>query len=176
MQVERHGRLLHAVRDAGECRTESGRIEFDDDILERARTLGVHYLDLAATALATFESDMAALGMLAPHSEPRATSAISEVRELIGRVLDSGHAYVSNGNVYFDVASAPDFGSLSGLSREAMFVAAASSTNLSDPAKRDPLDFVLWQASAPGEPEWSSRWGPGRPGWHVECSALALRE
>lgn len=151
--------------------------DVDDDILDRARVLGVHYLDLAAAALSTFEQDMRALGLLPAHSEPRATSAISEVRDLIGRVLASGHAYCSGGSVYFEVATRNDFGSLSGLSREAMLVIAAESGGAGhDPAKRDPLDFVLWQSSRPGEPEWSSLWGPGRPGWHVECSALALRE
>jgi L-cysteine:1D-myo-inositol 2-amino-2-deoxy-alpha-D-glucopyranoside ligase len=151
--------------------------DVDDDILERARGLGVHYLDLAAAALTTFEEDMSALGMLPAHSEPRATSAISEVRDLVGRVIGSGHAYVAGGSVYFDVSTAPDFGSLSGLSREEMIrITAGSGGNPADPSKRDPLDFVLWQASVPGEPEWSSPWGPGRPGWHVECSALALRE
>ncbi|MDG2114962.1 MAG: cysteine--tRNA ligase, partial [Actinomycetota bacterium] len=151
--------------------------DVDDDILERARVLGVHYLDLAAAALTTFEQDMLAIGLLPAHSEPRATSAISEVRDLIGRVLDSGHAYLSGGAVYFEVATSDDFGSLSGLSREAMLIAAAEAGGaIADPAKRDPLDFVLWQTSGPSEPEWSSPWGPGRPGWHVECSALALRE
>ncbi len=151
--------------------------DVDDDILDRARSLGVHYLDLAAAALSTFEDDMEALGLLDAHSEPRATSAISEVRALIGRVLESGHAYRAGGNVYFDVSSAHDFGSLSQLPREEMLVLAAEAGGpVDDPSKRDPLDFVLWQASAPGEPEWSSPWGAGRPGWHVECSALALRE
>ena len=170
--------LQRRLRDLGhETWCVRNVTDVDDDILERARSLGVHYLDLAASALATFEQDMSELGMLPAHSEPRATSAISEVRDLIGRVLESRHAYVANGSVYFDVSTSPDFGSLSGLSREAMLVASQESGGrIDDPNKRDPLDFVLWQASAPGEPEWTSRWGPGRPGWHVECSAIALRE
>jgi len=170
--------LQRRLRDRGhDTQCVRNVTDVDDDILGRARTLGVHYLDLAAAALGTFEDDMEALGLLPAHSEPRATSAMSEVRALVGKVLESGHAYRSGGNVYFDVSTSADFGSLSQLSREEMLaVAAESGGSVDDPAKRDPLDFVLWQASGLGEPEWSSPWGVGRPGWHVECSALALRE
>lgn len=170
--------LQRRLRDMGlETRCVRNVTDVDDSLLARARLLGVHYLDLAATALATFEFDMQALGLLAPYSEPRATSAISDVRQLIGRVLQSGHAYQSGGAVYFDVSASPSFGSLSHLDRDTMLeLAAEHGGRLDDPSKRDPLDFVLWQPSEPGEPQWSSLWGPGRPGWHVECSALALRE
>jgi L-cysteine:1D-myo-inositol 2-amino-2-deoxy-alpha-D-glucopyranoside ligase len=170
--------LQRRLRDMGlETRCVRNVTDVDDSLLARARSLGVHYLDLAATALATFEFDMQALGLLAPYSEPRATSAISDVRQLIGRVLQSGHAYQSGGAVYFDVSASPSFGSLSHLDRDTMLgLAAEHGGRLDDPSKRDPLDFVLWQPSEPGEPQWSSLWGPGRPGWHVECSALALRE
>jgi L-cysteine:1D-myo-inositol 2-amino-2-deoxy-alpha-D-glucopyranoside ligase len=110
-------------------------------------------------------------------SEPRATSAIPEILSLIDAVLDAGHAYRSGGSVYFDVSTFGHFGDLSGFSRDEMLVLAAErGGNPGDPNKDDPLDFVLWQPSAPDEPSWESRWGPGRPGWHVECSALALRE
>ena len=150
--------------------------DVDDDLLSRARSLGVHYLYLAARSLAVFEEDMKALGLFPPHSEPRATSAISEVRQLVGQVLDSGHAYISGGSVYFDVSTAPRFGELSSLTNEEMLqLASASGGHPNDKNKRNKLDFVLWQRSLPGEPEWTSRWGPGRPGWHIECSALALR-
>jgi L-cysteine:1D-myo-inositol 2-amino-2-deoxy-alpha-D-glucopyranoside ligase len=92
-------------------------------------------------------------------------------------VLDRGHAYQSGGGVYFSVSSFNRFGQVSHLGRDEMLrLAAERGGNPEDPAKRDPLDFVLWQPSAPGEPSWPSMWGPGRPGWHIECSALALRE
>ena len=92
-------------------------------------------------------------------------------------VLDRGHAYQAGGAVYFDVSSFPEFGSVSGYTREQMLeYAAERGGNVDDPNKRDPLDFVLWQPSLDDEPSWESLWGPGRPGWHIECSALALRE
>jgi L-cysteine:1D-myo-inositol 2-amino-2-deoxy-alpha-D-glucopyranoside ligase len=151
--------------------------DVDDDILRKARELGVHYLDLAAEEVGRFDSDMAALGLLPAYSEPRATSAIPDILGFIGMVLESGHAYQSDGGVYFDVSSFDRFGQVSGLDRETMLeLAAERGGNPGDPAKRDPLDFILWQPSAPDEPAWDSLWGPGRPGWHIECSALSMRE
>jgi L-cysteine:1D-myo-inositol 2-amino-2-deoxy-alpha-D-glucopyranoside ligase len=120
---------------------------------------------------------MRLLGLLPVFSEPRATSAIHDILGFIGMVLDRGHAYEAGGGVYFSVASYAGFGRLSRLSRDQMLALAAEQGGRpDDPAKRDPLDFVLWQPSAPTEPAWESMWGPGRPGWHIECSALALRE
>ena len=170
--------LQRRLRDRGhETRCVRNVTDVDDDILRKARSLGVHYLDLAAAEVARFDSDMAALGMLESWSEPRATSAIADIRGFIGMVLDRGHAYVSGGAVYFEAATSPGFGELSKLDRTEMLVLAAErGGNPDDPAKRDPLDFVLWQPSAADEPQWGSLWGPGRPGWHIECSALAMRE
>jgi L-cysteine:1D-myo-inositol 2-amino-2-deoxy-alpha-D-glucopyranoside ligase len=170
--------LQRRLRDRGhETRCVRNVTDVDDDILRKARELGVHYLDLAAAETARFDDDMRALELLPSWSEPRATSAIADIRGFIGMVLDRGCAYESGGGVYFDVARCPRFGSLSHLSRDEMLVLAAErGGNPDDPHKRDPLDFVLWQPSAPGEPAWESLWGPGRPGWHIECSALALRE
>jgi L-cysteine:1D-myo-inositol 2-amino-2-deoxy-alpha-D-glucopyranoside ligase len=151
--------------------------DVDDDILRRARELGVHYLDLAAEEMARFDSNMQALGLLPVYAEPRATSAIPDILSLIGAVLDTGHAYASNGAVYFDISTFDRFGQVSHLPRAEMLkLAAENGGKPDDPNKRDPLDFVLWQPSAPDEPAWQSRWGPGRPGWHIECSALAMRE
>jgi L-cysteine:1D-myo-inositol 2-amino-2-deoxy-alpha-D-glucopyranoside ligase len=151
--------------------------DVDDSILGKARELGVHYLDLAAAEIARFDDDMSALGLLPTASEPRATSAIPDIRGFIGMVLDRGHAYEAGGSVYFDVSSFPDFGSVSNYTRDEMLAFAAErGGNVEDPNKRDPLDFVLWQPSLDDEPSWESLWGPGRPGWHIECSALALRE
>ena len=170
--------LQRRLRDLGhETRCVRNVTDVDDDILRKARELDVHYLDLAAAEVARFDDDMVALGMIPSWSEPRATSAIADIRGFIGMVLDNGHAYESNGAVYFEVASWPEFGSISGYDRETMLALAAErGGNPDDPNKRDPLDFVLWQPSAEGEPAWDSLWGPGRPGWHIECSALALRE
>jgi len=151
--------------------------DVDDDILRKARELGVHYLDLAAEEMAGFDATMQALGLLPVYCEPRATSAIPDILSLIGAVLDAGHAYMAGGAVYFDISSFAAFGQVSHLSRPEMLVLSAErGGHVDDPNKRDPLDFVLWQPSAPDEPSWESRWGPGRPGWHIECSALALRE
>ncbi|MGO9197748.1 MAG: cysteine--tRNA ligase [Acidimicrobiales bacterium] len=151
--------------------------DVDDDILRKARELGVHYLDLAAGEIARFDHDMRALNVLPVHSTPRATSAIPDILGFIGMVLDSGHAYRAGGAVYFDVSTFDRFGQVSHLERGRMLeLAAEHGGNPDDPFKHDPLDFVLWQPSADGEPAWDSLWGKGRPGWHIECSALALRE
>jgi L-cysteine:1D-myo-inositol 2-amino-2-deoxy-alpha-D-glucopyranoside ligase len=170
--------LQRRLRDLGhETRCVRNITDVDDDLLRKARELGVHYLDLAAAEIARFDDDMAALGMLEAYREPRATSAIPDIRRFIGAVLDSGHAYEAGGSVYFDVSSYPAFGQVSHYDRATMLTLAAErGGNPDDPNKRDALDFVLWQPSAPDEPSWESRWGPGRPGWHVECSTLALRE
>jgi L-cysteine:1D-myo-inositol 2-amino-2-deoxy-alpha-D-glucopyranoside ligase len=169
-----HRRLV----DLGhEVRVVRNITDVDDSILGKARELGVHYLDLAAAEIARFDDDMGALGLLPCWSEPRATSAIPDIRGFIGMVLDKGYAYQAGGGVYFDVSRFEGFGSLSKLSREEMLVIAAErGGNVDDPHKRDPLDFVLWQPSLEDEPSWESLWGPGRPGWHIECSALAMRE
>ena len=167
-RLEDMGRRVRCVRNV---------TDVDDDILRKARELGVHYLDLAAEEMARFDSDMKALGLLSPEAEPRATSAIPDILALVGAALDTGHAYRSGGAVYFDVTRFPGLGKVSHLSEaEMLALAAEHGGNPDDPAKRHPLDFVLWQPSLPDEPSWESRWGPGRPGWHIECSALAMRE
>jgi L-cysteine:1D-myo-inositol 2-amino-2-deoxy-alpha-D-glucopyranoside ligase len=170
--------LQRRLRDLGhETRLVRNITDVDDDLLRKARQLKVHYLDLAAEEIARFDRDLKALGLLPAFSEPRATSAIPDILGCIAAVLDSGNAYRSGGSVYFDVGSFPRFGQVSHLGRAEMLeLAAARGGNPEDPFKRDPLDFVLWQPSLPDEPAWESRWGPGRPGWHIECSALALRE
>ncbi len=170
--------LQRHLRDRG-YRTQCVRniTDVDDDILRKARTVGVHYLDLAAEEIANFQEQMAALGLLHAASEPRATSAIPDILGYIGTLLERGNAYRAGGGVYFDVTTSPRFGALSHLSEAEMLVLAAErGGNPEDPNKRHPLDFVLWQPSLPDEPSWPSRWGAGRPGWHIECSALALRE
>ena len=151
--------------------------DVDDPLFAKARELGVHYLDLAAGEEARFNRDMEALETLPVHSAPRASSAIPDIRGFIGMVLDRGYAYAAGGSVYFDVSKFPSFGSVSGYDRDRMLeYARQRGGNVDDPNKRDPLDFVLWHPSADDEPAWDAMWGAGRPGWHIECSALALRE
>ena len=151
--------------------------DVDDPLFAKARELGVHYLDLAAGEEARFNRDMVALNTLPVYSTPRASSAISDIRGFIGMVLERGFAYASGGSVYFDVSKFPSFGEVSHYSHEQMIeFARQRGGNVEDPHKRNPLDFVLWHPSAEDEPAWDATWGAGRPGWHIECSALALRE
>jgi L-cysteine:1D-myo-inositol 2-amino-2-deoxy-alpha-D-glucopyranoside ligase len=170
--------LQRRLRDLGhETRCVRNVTDVDDSILQKSREIGVHYLDLAAAEMAKFDADMLALGQLPSYSEPRATSAISEILSVIDQLLRTGHAYQSGGAVYFDVSTYEKFGQISGLSRDEMLqIAAERGGNVEDPNKRYALDFVLWQPSLEDEPAWESQWGPGRPGWHIECSALCMRE
>ncbi len=170
--------LQRRLRDGGrDTRCVRNVTDVDDDILKKARELGVHYLDLAAATMNRFDSDMQSLNLLPCWSEPRATSAISDIRGFIGILLDNENAYEVEGTVYFDISTSKSFGELSKYSREKMLeLSAERGGNPEDPNKKDPLDFVLWQPSAPDEPKWGSLWGDGRPGWHIECSALAMRE
>ena len=151
--------------------------DVDDPLFAKARELGVHYLDLAAGEEARFNRDMVALNALPVFSTPRASSAITDIRKFIGEVLDRGFAYAAGGSVYFDVTKFPSFGDVSHYTHEQMIeFARQRGGNVDDPHKRNPLDFVLWHPSADDEPAWETAWGAGRPGWHIECSALALRE
>ena len=170
--------LQRRLRDKGhETRLVRNNTDIDDPLFERARKLGVHYLDLAAAETARFDADLKALGFLPAWSEPRATGAIADIRGFIGMVLERGHAYAAGGSVYFDVTTAPKFGQVSHYDEATMLkLAAKRGGNVDDPHKRNPLDFVLWQPSAEDEPAWDSLWGAGRPGWHVECSTIALRD
>ncbi len=170
--------LQRRLLDLGhEVRCVRNVTDVDDDILRKARELGVHYLDLAASEIAKFDRDMATLGLLPVAVEPRATSAIPEILSLIDAAMAKGHAYRSGGAVYFEVSTFERFGAISHYDAATMLeLAALHGGKPDDPNKRAPLDFVLWQPSLIDEPAWESPWGPGRPGWHIECSALALRE
>ncbi len=170
--------LIRRLIDKGhDVRCVRNVTDVDDPLFDRARQLGVHYLDLAAGEEARFERDMEALNALPVSSSPRASSAIPDIRGFIGMVLDRGYAYEAGGSVYFDVSKYESFGSMSGYSHDEMIAYARErGGNVDDPNKRSPLDFVLWHPSADDEPAWDTMWGRGRPGWHIECSALALRE
>jgi L-cysteine:1D-myo-inositol 2-amino-2-deoxy-alpha-D-glucopyranoside ligase len=150
--------------------------DIDDDILRRARSEGKDWQALGNQWTAHFIQDMMSLNMLPPSHFPRATDYISEIQEWVQKLLDAGVAYEVQGSVYFHIDSYPGFGKLNRLSRSEMLTIANERGNRpDDPNKRDPLDFVLWQAQAPGEPSWESPWGPGRPGWHIECSTMATQ-
>ena len=170
--------LQRRLIDLGhEVRCVRNVTDVDDPLFAKARQLGVHYLDLAAGEEARFERDMEALNALPVYSTPRASSAIPDIRGFIGMVLERGFAYVAGGSVYFDVSQFDSFGSVSHYTREQMIeFARERGGDVDNPNKRDPLDFVLWHPSASDEPSWEAVWGAGRPGWHIECSALALRE
>ena len=149
--------------------------DVDDDLLRRARELGEDYLALGNRHVTAFLTEMAALNWLPPQYYPRATEHIPAMQELIARLLERGLAYADEGHVYFAIDAWPPYGELSRLPREAMLPIANERGNIADlPGKRNPLDFVLWQPSASDEPSWPSPWGPGRPGWHIECSAMSM--
>ena len=149
--------------------------DVDDDMLRRARDLGEDYLALGNRNMTAFLTEMAALNWLPPDHLPRATQHIGQMQELIAKLLERGHAYQAEGHVYFSVASWPGYGSLSRVPREQMLPIANERGNVPNmPGKRDPLDFVLWQPSLSDEPAWPSPWGMGRPGWHIECSAMSI--
>ena len=148
--------------------------DVDDDMLRKARETGEDYLDLGNRHVTTFLTEMAALNWLPPDHYPRATEHIPQMLTMIGRLVERGLAYPAEGNVFFSIDAWPRYGELSHLSRDAMLPLANERGNVPDmPGKRDPLDFVLWQRSLEDEPSWPSPWGAGRPGWHIECSAMA---
>jgi len=148
--------------------------DIDDDILRKANESGDDWRELGNGWTAHYINDMQALNVRAPDYFPRATEFIDEIIATVKDLLEAGVAYESGGSVYFNIASWPDFGKLSKIPRERMLPIANERGNFpDDPNKRDPLDFVLWQAQAPGEPAWESPWGPGRPGWHIECSTMS---
>ena len=149
--------------------------DVDDSILPKARELGVDFLELAESEIARFHMDMKSLETRPPGHEPRATEWIDSMVDLIVRLEDSGHTYQAEGVTYFDVTTFPDFGKLSGLDRNEMIeLSRERGGSPDDPRQRDPLDFILWQPSADDEPSWDSPFGPGRPGWHIECSAMGM--
>ena len=146
--------------------------DVDDKINARAAQEGVTIRDLTERTLAQFHADIAALGVLAPTVEPRATEHIVEMIEIIERLIASGHAYVADGHVLFHVPSMPGYGKLSGRTLDEMIAGARVEVA---PYKKDATDFVLWKPSPPELPGWESPWGRGRPGWHIECSAMSWK-
>jgi cysteinyl-tRNA synthetase len=146
--------------------------DIDDKIIARAAEQGTQWWAVAEENQRAFSRAYDALGCLPPNVEPRATGHVPEMIVLMQRLIDAGHAYAADGNVYFDVKSCPDYGCLSGQRLEHMRPAADTEGAA---GKRDPRDFALWKGAKPGEPSWDTPWGPGRPGWHLECSAMATK-
>jgi len=145
--------------------------DIDDKIIKRAAELGENWQSLTTRFIAACLEDLKALNVLPAESYPKATAYISQMQDLISTLINKKAAYVSGGDVYFSVAAFPEYGKLSKKVLEDLV--SGSRVEISD-IKRDPLDFVLWKAAKPGEPFWESPWGPGRPGWHIECSAMVL--
>lgn len=141
--------------------------DVDDKIIARANEIGEDPLALSARFIDEYHADAEALGLGAPNKEPKVSDSMDEIRSLIQSLIDRGCAYENEGSVWFEVASFPDYGKLSGQKVEELRSADEV------PGKRAPADFALWKAVKPGEPAWPSPWGEGRPGWHIECSAMA---
>ncbi|NWG38909.1 MAG: cysteine--tRNA ligase [Hydrogenophilaceae bacterium] len=147
--------------------------DIDDKIIKRAAENGESTASLAGRFIVAMHEDEARLGVLPPDHEPRATQYVADMLAMIGSLVDGGLAYrADNGDVYYSVRSFPAYGALSGKSLDDL--RAGERVDI-DPNKLDPMDFVLWKAAKPGEPAWESPWGPGRPGWHIECSAMGSR-
>ena len=145
--------------------------DIDDKIIARANENHEDFTDLTARFIGEMHRDIAALNVLPPNEEPRATRHMGEILDMIQTLVDKGYAYApGNGDVYYDVSKFESYGRLSGKHIEDL---RAGERVAVDEAKDDPLDFVLWKAAKPGEPSWDSPWGPGRPGWHIECSAMS---
>ena len=146
--------------------------DVEDKIIRRAATEGITPAEVTAKYTAAYHEDLDALGCLRPDIEPRVTDNIPEIVALIERLFAAGLAYAADGDVYFRVARFEGYGALSKRSLDDMQAGARVEIN---ERKESPLDFALWKAAKPGEPMWPSPWGPGRPGWHIECSAMSLR-
>jgi cysteinyl-tRNA synthetase len=145
--------------------------DIDDKIIRRAEERGEPFDALTARFIAAMHEDAAALGCLSPDAEPRATAHIPEILDMIATLIARGLAYTAaNGDVYFAVGAFPGYGRLSG--KDPADLRAGARVEVEE-AKRDPLDFALWKAAKPGEPAWDAPWGAGRPGWHIECSAMS---
>jgi L-cysteine:1D-myo-inositol 2-amino-2-deoxy-alpha-D-glucopyranoside ligase len=164
-RLENLGHTVHMVRNI---------TDVDDSILPKARSLGVDFLELAAAETARFHDDMAALDTRPPVAEPRPSESMVDIIEMIRLLAERGYTYKADGVTYFDVTKAPRYGQMSHYSRAHMIeLARERGGHPDDPRQRDPLDFVLWQPSLADEPSWESPFGPGRPGWHIECSAMS---
>jgi len=162
-------RLLRRLYGADHVVYAANVTDVDDKINLKAAEEGVPISVITDRYLDAYHADMSVLGALRPSLEPRATGHIQDIQDIIGRLIRNNAAYAAEGHVLFDVESFAEYGQLSGRSMEDMVAGARVEVA---PYKKHPADFVLWKPSKPGEPVWDSPWGPGRPGWHIECSAM----
>jgi L-cysteine:1D-myo-inositol 2-amino-2-deoxy-alpha-D-glucopyranoside ligase len=170
--------LIRYVRSQGGSVSYCQNVtDVDDPLFERANRDNIAWDALAQREVDQFIKDCRAMNFIAPDFFPKVSEEILGMIPIIEGLIKNGKAYVSNGNVFFDVSSEPTYGEMARLGGYAELLATANErgNNPNDPNKRDPLDFVLWQVSRPGEPEWPSPWGPGRPGWHIECTTMSTR-
>jgi len=165
--------IVRYLRHAGyEVKYVRNFTDIDDKILRRAAEEGSDYLAVSGKYIEAFYEDFDRMGLLRPDTEPKATEHIPEIVALVAELVGKGKAYPVDGDVYYAVKGFPEYGKLSGKHLEDLLAGARVDV---DERKQDPLDFALWKASKPGEPAWDSPWGPGRPGWHIECSAMSMK-
>ena len=170
--------LIRRLEDLGhEVKMVRNVTDVDDSILAKAKETGVDYIELGLSETEQFKEDVDALGLRPAVAEPTATGSIDEIVSLISQLAEKGHTYTVDGTTFFDVSTFSDFGKISGYDEPTMIsFANERGANTEDQRLRNPLDFILWQKSEEGEPSWDSPFGPGRPGWHIECSAMAMSE
>jgi L-cysteine:1D-myo-inositol 2-amino-2-deoxy-alpha-D-glucopyranoside ligase len=170
--------LIRYVRfRGGSVRYCQNVTDVDDPLFERARRDSIHWADLARREVDQFVKDCRGLNLIAPDFFPKVSEEIAGMVPIIERLVAVGAAYARNGYVYFDVSTEPTYGAMARLSgyEELLALANQRGNNPNDPNKDDPLDFILWQKSQADEPAWESPWGPGRPGWHIECTTMSTR-
>ena len=170
--------LIRRLEDLGhEVKMVRNVTDVDDSILAKAKEIDVDYLELGLSETAQFRDDIKALDLRPAVAEPTVTGSINEIVSLISQLAEKGHTYTVDGTTFFDVTTFSDFGKISGYDEPTMIsFANERGANTEDERLRNPLDFILWQKSEEGEPSWDSPFGPGRPGWHIECSAMAMSE
>lgn len=170
--------LIRRLEDLGhEVKMVRNITDVDDSILAKAKEIDVDYMELGLSETAQFRDDIKALGLRPAVAEPTVTGSIDEIVSLISQLAEKGHTYTVDGTTFFDVTTFSDFGQISGYDEPTMIsFANERGSNTEDERLRNPLDFILWQKSEEGEPSWDSPFGPGRPGWHIECSAMAMSE
>ncbi len=148
--------------------------DVDDKIIKRANETGQDPMALSARFTDEYNRDMARFNVMPPTVEPKVSGHIPQIIAVVERLVANGKAYASEGDVYYAVATFPDYGKLSKMDVEKLRAGASDRVDPEDKRKRDPADFALWKAAKPGEPSWESPWGKGRPGWHIECSAMTV--